>query len=467
LESRTSLKTRFIVLVCLPLAVQAIIACVVIGWLLHMESIVEFHTSKEVLAMLVGGGLVVNLAFVAFLGLQLGKDISDRFAILTDNVDRFRRQEKLNYLQGGDDELAILDQSFHEMAAALNQAIASERDLIESAASIICAINGEFIIDTINPAAEKLLGFTPQKLIGSSVLGLLTTEGQELLLETLYQVRYSGAESVLDIPLKVRSGNLIDSFWMIKWSKDKNLWICVVQDISERKLAENMRRQIVNMVSHDIRSPLSTINVIFASLQMGVYGALSPKAVELTQSGERACAQLLNLTGDLLALDKLEAGMLLLEYSEVDLDQLLVGIQGMITPFAEKARVIIKHHSSGLSLMADRDRLDQILTNLITNAIKFSKPGGVVHLHASQIGSEIEIVVKDQGIGIAENHLPFIFDRYRQVRTTDATKKKGSGLGLSIAKALTELHGGRIAVASEVGKGTSFYVRLPKAGKGS
>ncbi len=120
----------------MPLAIQAIIACIVVIWLLQMESIVEFHTSKEVLALLVGGGLVVNLALVAFLGMQLGKDISDRFAILTDNVERFRRQEKLNYLQGGDDELAILDQSFHEMAAALNQAIARERDLIESAASI-------------------------------------------------------------------------------------------------------------------------------------------------------------------------------------------------------------------------------------------------------------------------------------------------------------------------------------------
>lgn len=76
-------------------------------------------------------------------------------------------------------------------------------------------------------------------------------------------------------------------------------------------------------------------------------------------------------------------------------------------------------------------------------------------------------MVKYQGIGIAENHLPFIFDRYRQVRTSDATNKKGSGLGLSIAKALTELHGGTITVASEVGKGTSFYVRLPMARKGS
>lgn len=467
MESKTSLKSRFILLVCVPLALQAVIACIVVFWLLQMESIVEFHTTKEVLALLVGGGLLVNLGLVAFLGLQLGKDISDRFAILTDNVERFRRQEKLNYLQGGDDELAILDQSFHEMAAALNQAIGRERDLIESAASIICAINGEFVIDTINPAAEKLLGFTPQQLIGSSVLGLLTTEGQELLLETLYQVRYTGSESVLEIPVKPQNGSLIDSFWMIKWSKDKNVWICVVQDISERKLAENMRRQIVSMVSHDIRSPLSTINVIFASLQMGVYGALSPKALELTQSGERACAQLLNLTGDLLALDRLEAGMLVLEFTEVDLDQQFAGITGMMTTIAQKARVIIKHHNSGLKLIADRDRLEQILTNLITNAIKFSQPGGVVHLHASQVDSDIEIVVKDQGIGIAENQLPFIFDRYRQVRTTDATKKKGSGLGLSIAKALTELHGGTITVSSEVGKGTSFYVRLPMAGKGS
>jgi PAS domain S-box-containing protein len=431
-----------------------------------MGALEAFQFAREYLPLFLFFSVVINIAVVAFLGYTLGKDIGDRFMVLTDNVGRFRRQEKLNYLQDGTDELALLDQSFHEMASALSEAIARERDLIESAASIICAVNGEFILEAINAAAvEKLLGYRASDLIGTSLLQLLSPTDQELLVEKLYKVRYSGTDATLEVQLKTASGGTIESFWMIKWSKDKNTWICVVQDITERKLAEAMRRQMINMVSHDIRSPLATINVIFATLKSGGYGALSAKAMELTDSGERSCARLLTLTGDLLAVDRLESGLLVLEYDEVNIDNLLSSIVSGLAPVAERAKVMLRHQRSELAIMADRDRLEQILTNLVGNAIKFSNPGGTVYLHASAIGeNEIEIVVKDQGIGIAEEHLPFIFDRYRQVRTTDATKKQGSGLGLTIAKALTELHAGTITCRSEVGRGTAFYVRLPVNG---
>jgi len=460
-ERKTSLKTRFILLICLPLAIQALSVAIVLGCLSQVENLEVIQFAKSTMPLVVCGALLLNAAMVAVLGLQLFKTISDRFMVLTDNVARFRLQEKLHYLQEGDDELAALDQSFHEMAAALGESIARERDLIESAATIICAIDGEFVIQTINPAGEKLLGFKSQQLMGNSVLNLLGAPEQELLLETLYQVRYSASESVLELQMKTAGSSFIDSFWMIKWSKEST-WICLIQDISERKLAENMRQQIVNMVSHDIRSPLSTINLIFASLQTGGYGQLSEKAIELTQSGERACAKLLTLTGDLLALDKMESGMLSLDYAEVDLDELFAGVVSMMSAVAEKEKVVLKHQKCSLILIADRERLGQIFINLLANAIKFSHPGGSVYLHATLVQANIEIVVKDHGIGIEAHNLPFIFDRYRQVRSEETKKKGGSGLGLAIAKALTELHGGTINCTSEFGQGTCFYVSLPQ-----
>ncbi len=462
MDRKTSLKTQFILLICLPLAIQALSVMIVLGWLSQVENLEVIQFAKSTVPMIVCGSLLLNVTLVAFFGLRIYKNVGERFMVLTDNVARLRRQEKLNYLQEGDDELAALDQSFHDMASALGESIARERDLIESAATIICAINGEFVIQTINPAAEKLLGFQISQLMGNSVLNLLGAPEQELLLETLYQVRYSASESELELQMKTAGGTIIDSFWMIKWSKDKGTWICLIQDISERKLAENMRQQIVNMVSHDIRSPLSTINLIFASLQTGGYGQLSEKAIELTQSGERACAKLLTLTGDLLALDKMESGMLSLEYAEVDLDELFTNVVSMMSAVAEKEKVVLKHQKCSLILIADRERLGQILINLLANAIKFSHPNGTVYLHASLLAGNIEIVVKDHGIGMEAHHLPFIFDRYRQVRSEETKKKGGSGLGLAIAKALTELHGGTITCTSEHGQGTCFYVTLPQ-----
>jgi len=461
-KRKASLKSGFILLLCAPLALQALSVAVLLFLLSQKENLEVIQFAKSTVPAIVSLSLFLNILVVAFLASRFSKTIADRFVTLTDNVERFRRQEKLHYLQEGDDELAALDQSFHEMAAALSESIARERDLIESAASIICSIDGELIIQSINPAAQKLLGFKIPQLVGNSVLHLLAAQAQELLLETLYQVRYSASESVIELQMRTAGGAFIESFWMIKWSKDKSTWICLIQDISERKLAENMRQQIVNMVSHDIRSPLSTINLIFASLQTGGYGQLSPKAIELTQSGERACARLLTLTGDLLALDRLESGMLTLDYGEIMIDELFANVVSIMAAVAEKEKVLIKHQKSGLVVIADRERLGQILINLLANAIKFSHPQGSVYLNASVVGANIEIVVKDHGIGIEAHNLPFIFDRYRQVHSAETSGKGGSGLGLAIAKALTELHGGTISCTSEHGKGTCFYVLIPQ-----
>jgi PAS domain S-box-containing protein len=429
--------------------------------LLQPELVESLGLSSSSLAVLLFVTTFVNIIVVIFVGPKIGKDIGDRVEIVTENVARFRRHEKLHYLEDGDDEMAQLDRSFHEMAAALNEAIDRERDLVDNAASIICAITGELQLQAINPAVEKLLGHKPDQLIGSSVLELAIADGQELLVETLYQVRYSGTETTLELPLHTASGAVIQSYWMIKWSKEKNTWICMIQDISQRKIVEAMKQQMVNMVSHDLRTPLSTIQVIFALLQSNRFGAFNAKGIELLISGERACKQLLNLTNDLLALDRLEAGKVDLEYIEVELDHQFRNIVSVMEAVAEKQHIKLQYQESGLKLVADGDRLDQMMTNLIANAIKFSHPNGVVLILASQKGAFIEIVVQDHGVGISDKHLPFIFDRFQQVRVSDAKEKKGSGLGLAIVKALVELHGGSVGCVSEVGQGSSFYLRLP------
>jgi signal transduction histidine kinase len=169
------------------------------------------------------------------------------------------------------------------------------------------------------------------------------------------------------------------------------------------------------------------------------------------------------LINDLLDMDRLEAGMLVLNKSNISLSTSFDQAIHSVKPIADKRDVEIVVVPSDVTVLADPDRVIQVLVNLLSNAVKFSAQGGKVTLSALGTTSGVEISVADEGRGIPPNMLDSIFDRFRQVRASDAQESRGTGLGLAICKALVELHGGTILVRSEIGKGSVFTFTLPFA----
>ena len=230
-------------------------------------------------------------------------------------------------------------------------------------------------------------------------------------------------------------------------------------------LRETSRRkkELQAMVTHDLRTPLTSIRLSLSLMLQGVVGDLSAQALKTVKSSERSCSRLIRLINDLLDIEKLESGAFHLDKKMQHVPLLFEAVEDATLDFAADKNIELVFSENELTVFADGDRLVQVLVNLVSNSIKFSEKGKTVWIEASRVDDYVELAVRDEGRGIPSDKLPNIFDRFHQVSTEDGKSGKGTGLGLSISKALIEAHDGVLGVNSELGKGTRFWMRLPSA----
>lgn len=242
----------------------------------------------------------------------------------------------------------------------------------------------------------------------------------------------------------------------------------VFHNMAER-LAEAARRkqEMIAMVSHDLKTPLTSIQASLTLLSEGVLGSMPEAAGKEVQIAENNTTRLIDLINDLLDIEKLEAGQLKIHPSDIPLARVFERSLESVGTLAEKQGIKIAVPAADLKVHADSDRLVQVIVNLLSNAIKFSPSGSTISIIASAMAGSLEVRVVDQGRGVPDQYKQMIFERFQQVELSDSQKRKGTGLGLPICKAIIEGHGGTIGVESEEGKGSTFWFRVPAAGVGS
>jgi signal transduction histidine kinase len=226
----------------------------------------------------------------------------------------------------------------------------------------------------------------------------------------------------------------------------------------EREQIERMKQEFVAMLSHDLRSPLTSVQGTLTLAATGAYGDLSERLSSELNRAQRNAQRLIGLVNDLLDIEKMDSGMMELHKADVSLKEIFERSLESVEALAEPEKIVIKARHANLDVCADRDLLIRVLVNLLSNAIKYSPAGGVIEITASDFphgGTEVRVC--DQGPGIPDSYKSSIFDRFQQVQGT----KGGSGLGLAICKAIVEGHGGTIGVESEQGKGSTFWFRIP------
>lgn len=238
----------------------------------------------------------------------------------------------------------------------------------------------------------------------------------------------------------------------------------VINTMDELKTLDQAKSEFLNIASHELRTPLTSIKGSLSLLGSGVMGNVDPNCMRLIKIAEVETDRLIRLINDLLDLAKIEAGKLPLVCSWLSWDEMMSKTTESLAGLALSANVSIKIDTSpGLEVFMDRDRIQQVLTNLISNAIKFSPAAGVVTVSVGRTKQgDMVINVRDQGPGISPDDMGLIFQKFRQGSSPDNPLVKGTGLGLAIAKALVAEHGGEIGVESELGKGSVFWFTMPK-----
>jgi len=230
---------------------------------------------------------------------------------------------------------------------------------------------------------------------------------------------------------------------------------------TDYKTVERLRKEVMQMVSHDLRTPLATVGNVLSILEDGRAGDLSEKGKQLVAIAQRNVERLVSLVNDLLEVEKMRAGGLTLDLDVVPLSYLFEEAMQSVSGWAQEHQVLIEAFPTNLKVFCDELRLVQVLVNLLANAVKFSSPGSRVQLSATETREYIEISVRDEGRGIPQNQLELIFERFTQVRLEDENEKNGTGLGLAICKAIVERHDGNIKAESTEGVGSVFTVQIP------
>jgi len=238
--------------------------------------------------------------------------------------------------------------------------------------------------------------------------------------------------------------------------------VVLFHDITELKQLDQIRREFVANVSHELRTPLSILRG-YVEVLLDEPETSREELTRILSIMERHSKRLRRLVDDLLSLAQLESSQATLELSVVRVDELF---NNLIRDWKEKLatknlKVIVDLTPEAFTLHADGTRLEEVLHNLLDNAVKFSRENGQIHLQAVRRDSEMVLSVADHGLGIGKEHLPRIFERFYRADKARSRELGGTGLGLAIVKHIAQLHGGRVEVESEPGRGTTIRVVLP------
>jgi two-component system, OmpR family, phosphate regulon sensor histidine kinase PhoR len=291
----------------------------------------------------------------------------------------------------------------------------------------------------------------------------------ELLLKTIEEVVNGACPEDRIISQEIRAGkNTLRAITSPTLGPDRNVFwtvdgaVTVLEDITPFKELDQMKSDFVNMVAHELRSPIVSIRQLLSVLLEGLAGQLHEKQREFLNRGTKKADALLELINDLLDVAKIEAGRYVQEQVPTDIGKIIEETVALMEPRAIKQGIRLSCTFQNLKpVQADPKNMQEIFNNLISNAINYSPQGGTVTIAARGRGGYMEITVEDTGVGIPAEELPKIFDKFYRVKHPKTRAVTGTGLGLAIVKGVVEAHHGTIEVESVLDKGTTFRILLP------
>ncbi|HXR38265.1 MAG TPA: PAS domain S-box protein [Terracidiphilus sp.] len=368
----------------------------------------------------------------------------------------------------------------HEAEQALHVATRQRELILESVADGIYGIDLEGKLTFINQAGARALGYTPEQLTGrdlhevvqhSHADGTPYSKSTDPILQALRRCE----------PIRMRD----EVFWrkdgsafpveysanpLIEEGRISGL-VVAFQDVSERRRLEHMKDEFISTVSHELRTPLTSLRASLGLISSGAFDKRPEKQRQMVEMAIGNSDRLIRLVNDILDFDKVEKGILPIDRQPVEAVDLLHRAADVAYNAASQAHISVRVHARSARVLADEERILQVLNELVTNAIKFSPPETAIRLTAQARAEEaygpdeVCFTVEDQGRGISAEKLDRIFDRFQQGDASDSRALGGTGLGLALCRSIVEQHNGRIWAESTPGKGSRFQFTLPAAPK--
>ncbi|MDY6923153.1 MAG: CHASE3 domain-containing protein [Pseudomonadota bacterium] len=349
----------------------------------------------------------------------------------------------------------------------LEAAAARHSATLDSAFDAIVTLNPSGSIETVNPAAERMFGWRAEE-IGRRDIGLLVDLAENG--EGGFLDRLGASQGALDGGLRReltgrrRDGETFPAdvaLGAMDLPTGRHL-VAVIRDITERRRVAEMKDAFVSTVSHELRTPLTSIAGSLGLLAGGAAGDLPDRAARLIAIAHSNSQRLVRLINDILDVEKLESGALVLALSPLDLRDIAAKAIEGVRGYADQLGVTLALEGGDPApVRGDADRLIQVVTNLLSNAAKFSPTGGEVAVSVNPEARIARLSVTDHGPGIPEEFRSRIFGKFAQADSTDTRAKGGTGLGLAIAREIAERHGGRLWFESAEGHGATFHLDLP------
>lgn len=400
--------------------------------------------------------------------------ISNLLAALLLGLCLFSIYKSIKNIQNKEKEISQTLEKLHD-SFAIREAI------LNSSAYSIISVDSEGIITSFNPAAEKMLGYSKEEVIGKCTPSIFhdvhEVEERAFFLTKLLKRKIIPGFDVFVILAKEGIADCNEWTYIRKDGSHIPVSLCVTAlkniegvvtgylgiayDISERKEINQMKNDLIAITSHELRSPVVAIKGVLDLLSQQEF-ALPDTAKKIMALGEENCARLVHLTDDILNVQKIDAGRLEFNFKKINITSFLSQVLLSNTLLAQQAQISLNCQTvpPQWAIQVDEERLMQVMTNLVSNAINHSPVGSNVEIRVEKIDSKIRFEVKDHGLGISPELQPKIFHKFAPVGSSLSGEKKGSGLGLYIAKSIIEKHNSTINFQSN-SNGTTFWFELP------
>ena len=343
--------------------------------------------------------------------------------------------------------------------AELTKQNSTTQAILSSMIEGVIAVDKETKITSVNQSIESIFDVKRDEIEGRIFLeAIRNNDISNIISDVLKNKKFISTELSLVWPMqKVFQVNVTPLFE----KNDISGCLLVIHDITEMRKLETVRRDFVANVSHELKTPLTSIMGFMETLLEGALDDKENSRVFLKIIQDHA-ARLNNLINDLLSLSHLESKQMILGKKSFNLvqqvEEVILGFSSQL----KKKNIQVKNELPGdFVILADKGRMDQVFTNLIDNAIKFNKENGSIRIYSELSADKKRIIVEDSGLGIPEKDIPRIFERFYRVDKARSRELGGTGLGLSIVKHIVELHGGSIGVESIEGLGSKFWLTLP------